>query len=173
MCQYTRIISYYKSIHRIPYIFIKIHKTPRYIFCMYDTISREEALKLIHSDKTSSNTFNTFQPEYQKKLIAFLQGNRGLEIVYNNFFLYVMNVEQHPDRIEDFLSCILQTKVKIRQILPREGNMLSDKGSLVIMDIIVELEEEKKSVAEMEAEIADKDAEIARLKKHYLQKMTK
>ena len=37
------------------------------------------------------------------------------------------------------MSCILETEVKIRQVIPSDGTRIADEQSLVIMDIVVEL----------------------------------
>ncbi|MEE1305593.1 MAG: PD-(D/E)XK nuclease family transposase, partial [Agathobacter sp.] len=51
----------------------------------------------------------------------------------------VLNPDTHRDRLESLLSSFLGQPVTIKAILPREGVQLAERGSLVIMDIIVEL----------------------------------
>lgn len=82
-----------------------------------------------------------FPEEEQEKLITFIQGGRGLPILYDNFFKYIMDPETHPHRLEQFLSAILNQKIHIKSILPRDGIKLSEQGSLVIMDIVAELKD--------------------------------
>jgi predicted transposase/invertase (TIGR01784 family) len=43
--------------------------------------------------------------------------------------------------VEKLISALIGQKVKIKTVLSREGSQLADKGSFVIMDIIVELED--------------------------------
>lgn len=101
--------------------------------------SREDALALIKSDADTFRLFSTFPDKEQEKLLAFIQGARGLNITYDSFFKHVMNPDLHPARLEHFLSAILGQKVKIRSVLPLEGERMVDAGSFVVMDIVVEL----------------------------------
>ena len=51
-----------------------------------------------------------------------------------------MNPEKNPERIEELLSLLLDRQVRILKVLPLEGTRLAGAHSLVIMDIVVELE---------------------------------
>ena len=106
-----------------------------------DSISKEDALAIIKSNQKAWQLFTDFPDEEQEKLITFIQGGRGLPILYGNFFKYIMDPETHPHRLEQFLSAILNQKIHIRSILPRDGIKLSEQGSLVIMDIVAELKD--------------------------------
>ena len=101
--------------------------------------SREAALERLQSSPDSYDKFLTFDPYYQDKLLQFMMGNCGLEITYNNYFKNVLSPSLHKERVEKLISCLIGQKVKIKQVLPLEGNRLSDGSSLVIMDILVEL----------------------------------
>ena len=101
--------------------------------------TREESLKLLQEDSRSYQTYLGFEQEHQEKLLALLMGKRGLIITYDTFFKHIMNPDLHPERLEAFLSALLSQKVRIRQVLPQSGNKLSEAGSLVIMDLLVEL----------------------------------
>ena len=103
--------------------------------------SEQEARALIESSPKALQLFSEFPDEVQENLLAFIQGGGGLPILYDNFFKYIMDPILHPHRLEHFLSAILKQKVHIKQVLPKEGIKLSENGSLVIMDIIVELED--------------------------------
>ena len=52
-----------------------------------------------------------------------------------------MNPEYDPSRLESFLSELLQRKVTVKEVLPNDSTRLSDESSLLITDIIVELED--------------------------------
>ena len=101
--------------------------------------SREEALEILKSSEWAYKEFSTFKREHQEDILAFIQGNKGLPILYDGFFKYVFDPERHPERLEDFLSEILGQKIKIEEVLAREGNKLVEEGTLVVMDIIVRL----------------------------------
>ena len=51
-----------------------------------------------------------------------------------------MNPETVPERLEDFLSELLNQKVKIVEVLPGDSSRLADEQSLLLMDILVKLE---------------------------------
>ena len=101
--------------------------------------TREEALIALKQHPESYAVFSSFRPEHQNTILAFLQGHCSLDITLDKFFLHVLNPDMHRDRLESLLSAFLKQKVRIKAILPREGVQLAERGSLVIMDIIVEL----------------------------------
>ena len=51
-----------------------------------ESISTEEALSLIKSEPESYERFQHFSPDEQEKILAFIQGQRGLKITYDPFF---------------------------------------------------------------------------------------
>ena len=104
-------------------------------------LSSEEAMERIKSSPKALQLYSEFPEEIQDKLLSFIQGGRGLPILYDNFFKQIMDPILHPHRLEQFLSTILEQKVHIKQVLQKEGTKLSEKGSLVIMDIVLELED--------------------------------
>ena len=103
------------------------------------SITRKEALDRIRKDADAYLSFSGFPKEEQEKILDFIQGNRGLPILYDSFFKRIMNPDTHPERLEQFLSALLEQPARIRSVLPVEGTKLSDGGSLVIMDILMEL----------------------------------
>ena len=106
---------------------------------MGKTCTREEALNSLKKNPESYAIFSSFRPEHQNTILSFLQGHCSLDITLDKFFLHVLNPDMHRDRLESLLSAFLKQKVRIKAILPREGVQLAERGSLVIMDIIVEL----------------------------------
>ena len=106
---------------------------------MGKSCSREEALNSLKKHPESYAIFSSFRPEHQNTILSFLQGQCGLDITLDKFFLHVLNPDMHRDRLEALLSAFLKQKVRIKAILPRDGVQLAERGSLVIMDIIVEL----------------------------------
>ena len=103
--------------------------------------SKEEAIALVESSTRALQLYSEFPEEIQEKLLSFIQGGRGLPVLYDNFFKHIMDPTLHLHRLERFLSAILNQKVHIKQVLPKEGIKLSENGSLVIMDIVAELED--------------------------------
>jgi len=66
-------------------------------------------------------------------------GNRGLKITYDPFFKYIFNPTLKSGRLAELLSLILGEEVEIVEVIPTESDRISEKGSLLIMDILVKL----------------------------------
>lgn len=75
----------------------------------------------------------------QEEMIAFCMGNRGLKITYDPFFKYIFHPVHKEGRLAEVLSLILQEDVEIVDVLPVETDRFAEKGSLLIMDILVKL----------------------------------
>ncbi|MBQ7776936.1 MAG: PD-(D/E)XK nuclease family transposase [Lachnospiraceae bacterium] len=102
---------------------------------------RAEILTQINNDPQALFLFQQLDSNAQEALIEFCMGNRGLQITYDPFFHHIFNTELYPERLNRLLSSLLQKQVRVKQFLPREGIRLSDSSSLVIMDVLVELED--------------------------------
>ncbi len=100
---------------------------------------QEEARDILRKDLETYRMFLEFPEDERKALLAFICGERGLKITYDTFFKRIMDPDIHPKRLEQFLSAVLNQKVRICTVLPREGSKMAAGGSLVIMDIVVEL----------------------------------
>ena len=50
------------------------------------SITRKEALDRIRKDADAYLSFSGFPKEEQEKILDFIQGNRGLPILYDSFF---------------------------------------------------------------------------------------
>ena len=104
------------------------------------TYAREEVTTLLRKDSAVYEKFLLLTPELREELISFCMGNQGLKITYDPFFKEIFHPVYHRERLERLLSCILGEKVKIKKVLPTESRRLSSEASLIIMDILVELE---------------------------------
>ena len=101
--------------------------------------SRTEAINYLKNFPDAFTLFSSFRPEFQNNVLNFLCGQSGIDITLDKFFLHILNPETHRERLESLLSTFLKQKVTIKTILPRDGVQLAERGSLVIMDIIVQL----------------------------------
>ena len=104
------------------------------------TYEREEVTALLKKDSAVFQQFQALTPVLREELISFCMGNRGLKITYDPFFKEIFNPVYHRERLERLISCILGEKVRIKKIRPTESRRLSSEASLIIMDILVELE---------------------------------
>lgn len=68
-------------------------------------------------------------------------GVRGVKTTYDAFFKEYMNPEYSPERLSDFLSLVLQQKVKVLKVLPNDTTRITAESTLLITDVVVELED--------------------------------
>ncbi len=111
---------------------------------------REELLSTIHNSPQLCKTFNDWKETQQEEFLDFCTGVKGMKILYDSFFKEVMNPEYTPERLEAFLQVVLKRKVKIVRILPNDSTRIADESSLLITDIIVELEDGSLANVEMQ-----------------------
>lgn len=102
--------------------------------------TREEILGDIQDSPGLFSQFTSWSAEIQNEFLDFCSGAKGIKILYDSFFKEALNPEYDPTRLESFLSEVLQRKVHILQILPNDSSRISDENSLLVTDIIVELE---------------------------------
>ena len=100
----------------------------------------KELLAEIRESETLRRTFQGWPEEKQRIFLDCCTGARGVKMLYDSFFKEIMNPEKNPERIEELLSLLLDRQVRILKVLPLEGTRLAGAHSLVIMDIVVELE---------------------------------
>ena len=102
---------------------------------------RETLLSEIQSKPDLKKLFEEWTEEQQKEFLDFCTGVRGIKFLYDGFFKEVMNPEYVPERLEEFLSLVLGKAVKILEILPNDSTRIADEMTLLIMDIVVQLED--------------------------------
>lgn len=112
--------------------------------------TRMEVLEEIRSKPGLSATFRKWEEGQQKEFVDFCTGVRGVKFLYDSFFKEIINPESAPERLEEFLTQLLGQAVKIHGVLPNDSTRIADEGSLLILDILVELEDG--SLANVEAQ---------------------
>lgn len=111
---------------------------------------KTELLSEIRTHDDLSATFDKWSIEQQEQFLNFCTGVSGLKFLYDGFFKELMNPEYTPERLNDFLSLLLKTKVQVREVLPNDSTRITDESSLLITDIVVELEDQ--SLANVEVQ---------------------
>ena len=107
---------------------------------LFPNIRAEEAIiGEIKSDENLLAEYESWTELQQRAFLKFCSGMRGVKVLYDGFGKGILSPIYHPERLEELLSCILETEVKIRQVIPSDGTRIADEQSLVIMDIVVEL----------------------------------
>ncbi len=102
--------------------------------------TREEILGKIQTDKELQKTFACWTERQQEVFLDICTGARGVKMLYDSFFKEILNPEASPERLEDLLSLLLKQKIRILKVLPNDTTRIADESSLLIMDIVVELE---------------------------------
>lgn len=101
---------------------------------------REEVIRDICTQEKLLAIFEEWSEEQQELFLDYCTGVRGVKMFYDQYFKITMNPETSPERLEDILSLILQEKVQILQILPNESTRIAAEKSLLVLDIVVQLE---------------------------------
>ena len=103
--------------------------------------TRAEVLKEIQGQPELSHIYDSWKPEQQQLFLDYVTGIKGVKVLYDSFFKEIMNPESTPERLEEFLSLIFRQTVKIKRILPTDNSRIADENSLLIMDILIEMED--------------------------------
>ena len=103
--------------------------------------TREEILKEINGNMKLTEQFYSWDEKTRQEFLDICTGVRGVKLLYDSFFKEIMNPETVPERLEDFLSELLNRKVKIIEVMPGDSSRLADEQSLLIMDILVRFED--------------------------------
>ena len=123
-------------------------KTMQEVFPMLR--AREQVLEEIQNNKHVRKIFESWEVKHQEEFLDICSGNRGVKVLYDAFFKEIMNPDVVPERLEELLSLILQTKVKILKVLPNDSARIAAENSLLVLDIVVEMTD--KSLANVEVQ---------------------
>ncbi len=102
---------------------------------------RAELLSEIHQKPKLFSMFLKWSSAQQEEFLDFCTGVKGVKILYDSFFKETLNPEYAPKNLESFLCTVLKRNVKIVAVLPNDSSRIADESSLLITDIIVELED--------------------------------
>lgn len=111
---------------------------------------REEVMAEIRKKKLAYANFRSWPEERQDEFLDICTGVKGLKLLYDGFFKEVMNPEYVPERLGDFLSCMLNQKVKVVKVIPTDSTRLANESALLAMDIVVELADGSLANVEMQ-----------------------
>ncbi len=111
---------------------------------------KEEVLAEIKKSRVLQEKFDKWTEEQREEFLNLCTGVKGLKLLYDGFFKEIMNPEYVPERLNDFLSHMLCQKVRVLKVLPADSVRIADESSLLIMDIVVELEDG--SIANLEVQ---------------------
>ncbi len=103
--------------------------------------SRGEVLQKIFASDRLKYIYDSWQIEQQEKFMNFCTGVCGVKMLYDGFFKEIMNPEYVPERLNSLLSLLIGKKVHIVKVLPNDSTRIAEESSLLITDIVVELED--------------------------------
>ena len=102
---------------------------------------RAEILDEIKADNKLNKVYESWRTDNQEDFLDMCTGARGVKMLYDSYFKEILNPETVPDRLSYMLSTIIGQKVTVKAVLPNDSSRLGDEASLVITDIVVELED--------------------------------
>ncbi len=103
--------------------------------------TRDVLLEEIKKNNRLKSLYESWTLDEQKDFVDICTGAKGVKITYDPYFKEVLNPEYDGRRLSDLLSNIIGQKVKVVAVLPNDGIRLADESTLVITDIVVELED--------------------------------
>ena len=112
--------------------------------------SREEVTVFLKQKPELWEVFNQLPDKLQQDFYHFFTGTKGLPITLDTVFQRVFNPTRNRARLEALLSAMMDRKVRIIDIMPREGTQLNEQGSFVIMDALVQLDDNSYANVEMQ-----------------------
>ncbi len=101
---------------------------------------REEVLADIYGNESLLEIYDSWTEEQQELFLAYCTGARGVKILYDEFFKMIINPEKTPERLEKILTLLIGERIRILQVLPNESTRIAAEKSLLVLDIVVELE---------------------------------
>ena len=114
---------------------------------------RQQVLDDIMNRENLKTLYETWKKEEQDYFLDICTGVCGVKMLYDSFFKEILNPDTKPERLEELLSLLLRQQVKILKVLPNDSTRIADESSLLIMDIVVELEDG--SIANVECQKLD------------------
>ena len=110
------------------------------ISTLFKRKDRERVVCELKQDPEVYGRYRCLTDDLKERLTGFLCGTRTLPLTYDPFFKKLFNPDAYPERLSEFISSVIGRKVKVKYILPAEESLLQGT-SLLIMDIVVELED--------------------------------
>ena len=103
--------------------------------------NRQEVLADILSKENLKVTYETWNEQQKEHFLDLCSGVRGVKMLYDGVFKEIFNPDVVPERLEELLSLLLEQSVKILKVLPNDSTRIAEESSLLIMDIVVQLED--------------------------------
>ena len=103
--------------------------------------SREEIKAEIEQRPDLKQIFYGWKVKRREEFLDFCSGVRGINVMYDFVSKAILDPDATPERLNDLLSVLLNQKVQIKNVLPLDGGHVTDDQTLIVMDLLVELED--------------------------------
>ncbi len=115
-----------------------------------DFASHADARSYLLPNTHVQELFLELPDKMKQELLDFCIGKQGLRLTYDCVFQKLFRPDLQKERLESLLSAILERTVQIISVIPREGTQLVERGSFVIMDVLVQLDDGSYANVEMQ-----------------------
>ena len=102
-------------------------------------LPEKEAQRILETSPAYEEYLNLTE-DYKREIFDIVRGAKGVKITYDPFFKHIFDPVLHGERLSRLLTVIIGQKVTVKQVLPSQSRRLAAEASLIIMDIVVELE---------------------------------
>ena len=102
-------------------------------------LPEKEARRILETSPAYEEYLNLTE-DYKREIFDIVKGAKGVKITYDPFFKHIFDPVLHGERLSRLLTVIIGQKVTVKQVLPSQSRRLAAEASLIIMDIVVELE---------------------------------
>ena len=108
-------------------------------FPMFKT--RHQVRADIEADKELEKRFLAMNADAQDRFLDICCGNPGIRILYDVYFKEIFDPDGDPERLISLLSLLLNKKIVSVRSLRERSALIIDNQSLMILDIVVELDD--------------------------------
>ncbi|MCR5557154.1 MAG: PD-(D/E)XK nuclease family transposase [Butyrivibrio sp.] len=103
--------------------------------------ARNEIIGEINSNVKLQAVYNSWSDDQKETFLDICTGTKGVKMLYDGYFKEILSPEINPERLSNLLSVLLKRKVTVKYTLSNDNSRLGDELSLVITDIVVELDD--------------------------------
>ncbi len=103
--------------------------------------TRNEVFQEIQNNIEMRSIYNRWAPDEQERFLDICSGNRGLVILYDEYFQEIFNPDIAPERLITLLSMLLRIDIASIASLRKSSSLIEDNRTLMVLDIVVRLDD--------------------------------
>ena len=115
--------------------------------------TKEQILSSIDANEKLKEIFSSWETDQQERFLSICTGAKGVKMLYDSYFKEILNPETTPERLSQLLTILLKRQVTVKYALTNDNSRLGDEMSLVITDIVVELDDPEVTNAKVVARL--------------------